>query len=86
MKRNPWVVALTIVGIFFIVIIAAVGAAMYTAFGDHEPATSSNSVLVMEVKGVITDSRQFIKTIERYRDDKKTSKRSSSASILRAES
>ena len=70
MKRNPWLIAFTMIGIFILLILAALGAALYTAFGDKIPAVSNNSVLVMEVKGVITDSRAFIKTIQKYRDDK----------------
>jgi len=70
MKRNPWIVAVTLFGLFLVLVVTAVGAAMYTLFGEKNPTVTSNSVLVMEVKGVITDSRQFIKTLEKYKDDK----------------
>lgn len=70
MKKNPWIVALVLIGGFIVLILAALGAAFYTAFGEKPQSVSSKSVLVIDVKGVIVDSRPFIKTIEKYRDDK----------------
>lgn len=70
MKRNPWIIALTLVGIFLALILVAIGAAMYTAFGERIPVVANNSVLVMDVKGIITDSRTFIRTLQKYREHK----------------
>jgi protease-4 len=70
MKKNPLLVALSIMAVFIILLLAAIGAAVYTAFGEKVPAVTSQSVLVLEVKGVITESRTFIKTMQKYRDDK----------------
>jgi protease-4 len=70
MKRNPWLVALSIIGVIFVLACAGIGVALYTAFGDHIPAVTSNSVMVLDVKGVITDARAFIKTLDKYKDDR----------------
>jgi protease-4 len=70
MKRNPWIVALVFVGAFFVLVLAALSAAFYTAFGEKTQTASNNSILVLEVRGVIVDSRPFIKLIEKYREDK----------------
>jgi protease IV len=70
MKRNPWLVALTIIGALIVVVLVGLAAAMYTVFGDRLPVVTANSVMVIEVKGIITDSKQFIKTLQKYRDDR----------------
>lgn len=70
MKRNPWLVVLSILGIFAVLAVVAVAAALYSAFAEKIPTVASNSVLVLEVKGVITDSKQFVKTLQKYRDEK----------------
>jgi protease IV len=70
MKKNPWLLVLSIIGVFVVLGFAAIGAAIYTAFGDHNPQVTGNSILVLDVKGVITDSRPFIKTLDKYKDDK----------------
>jgi protease IV len=70
MKKNPWMIIFTVVGVIIILILAAIGAAIYTAFGDRIPSVASNSVLVLDVKGIITDSRAFTKTLDKYKEDK----------------
>src|SRR5437660_881080 len=70
MKKNPWLIALTLIGVFFILVIMAVGAAMYTAFGERTPVAAGNSVLVLDVKGVIADSRNLVKQLQKFRDQK----------------
>ncbi|MDZ4678242.1 MAG: signal peptide peptidase SppA [Oligoflexia bacterium] len=69
MKKNPWVVAITLVGVFMVLMFIGICAAMYTAFGEKTAVVSSNSVLILDVKGIIIDSRQFIKTLHKYRED-----------------
>ena len=62
--------ALTVLGF-----VAAVGA-FYTAFGDHTPNVSSNTVAVLEVKGIILDSRAFVKSLLKYKENKDKKRRS----------
>ncbi|MCC6278583.1 MAG: signal peptide peptidase SppA [Oligoflexia bacterium] len=68
-KKHPWAVALIFVGMVLFLGLLALGAAIYTAFGEHEPRISRKSVLLLEVKGIITDSKKFVKDLKRYRDD-----------------
>src|SRR5258708_5986382 len=70
MRRNPWFIAFSIIGVVVVLVVVAALAAMYTAFGDRSPSLSSNSVMVLEVRGVIVDSRPTIKLLEKYRENK----------------
>ncbi len=70
MKKNPWVIAFSLIGLCFVLVLIAFGAAMYTAFGERNPSVANNSVLVLEVKGVIMESKTFIKLLQKYRDDR----------------
>jgi protease-4 len=69
MKRNPWAVIAAFSGLFLFLVVVAVGAAMYTAFGERMPSVSANSVLVLDVRGIILDSKPFLKKLQKYRDD-----------------
>ncbi len=70
MKKSPWLVFFSVIGVLSVLVLAAIAAALYTAFGDHSPSVGSNSVLVLDVKGIIADSRPFIKTLDKYKEDK----------------
>jgi protease-4 len=70
MKKNPWLVVFSVFGVLIVLVLAAIAAAMYTAFGEKTPTVASNSVLVLDIKGVIVDSKPFIKSLEKYKDDK----------------
>ncbi len=70
MKKNPWPIVLSVVGVLIVLGFAAIGAAIYTVLGEHNPVVTGNSVLVMDVKGIITDARPFIKTLDKYKEDK----------------
>lgn len=69
MKRNPWLIVLSVFIVLIFLVVVAFMAAMYTAFGEHMPAVASNSVMVLEVKGIIVDSKKFLKSIEKYGED-----------------
>ncbi len=70
MKKNPVLVVLAVLGALTVLAFVAGLGALYTAFGDRAPSVSANTVAVLEVKGVIIDSRPFIKTLQKYRESK----------------
>lgn len=69
MKKNPWAVIFTVIAIFMFLGFLATVAAFYTAFGDKPQVVSGQSVMLLEVKGVIRGSSKFIRTLKKYRDD-----------------
>lgn len=70
MKKNPLLVVLALVGAFAVLFFVAIAGALYTAFGEKVPSISSNSVAVLDVKGVIIDSRPFVKALKKFQDNK----------------
>ncbi|MBK9293356.1 MAG: signal peptide peptidase SppA [Oligoflexia bacterium] len=70
MKKNPLLVLLAIFGAATVLVLVAIGGALYTAFSDRVPSLANNSVAIIDVKGIITDSRAFIKSIKKYREAK----------------
>jgi protease-4 len=71
MKKNPLLVAFILLAVVSLLALIGIGAAVYTSmFGEPHVNVSSNSVLVMEVKGVIISPKEFVKSIERFREDK----------------
>jgi protease-4 len=73
MRRNPWFVFLFI-GFLFAAVIAVVLGASTLAIFDGETATAKiknrNSLLVMDIKGIIFDSEKFLKKLKKYKDEK----------------
>jgi len=69
MRKNPVLVGLIIIGVLLVLFGLGVVGTIYGLFGDHPVSIGSNSVLVMEVKGVISDSKQFLKDLRRYSED-----------------
>lgn len=70
MKKSPLLVLLAIFGAATVLVLVAIGGALYTAFGDKVPSLTDNSVAIIDVKGVITDARPFIKSLKKYREAK----------------
>jgi protease IV len=69
MKKSPWIIALSLIGVCVLLVLVAIGAAMYTAFGDRAVSIAGDSVLVLDVKGIIVDSKSFVKSLRKYRED-----------------
>ncbi len=70
MKKNPFFVFLAFLGVIVVLGFSACVGAVYTAFSDKSPGMTSNSVGVVEVRGIILDSRAFIKTLQKYQESK----------------
>ena len=62
---------LAVLVVIFISLFAFVlGSSLISLFGDSHPrVTAKNSILHMDLEGVIMDGRKFIKTLDKYRKD-----------------
>lgn len=69
MKKNPVLVGLIIIGILLLLFGMGVMGTLFGVFGERPVSLARNSVLIIEVKGVITDSKKFLKDLRRYGEE-----------------
>lgn len=72
MRRNPWFVFLFIGFLFAAVIAVVMGASTLAIFEGDSPTAkikNHNSLLVMDLKGIIFDSEKFLKRLKKYKDE-----------------
>jgi len=71
MKKNPWVTLLVLLFVFGTLFVFLIGSSVVSLFGSSPVRVSAkNSILHLEVSGVIMDGRKFIKNLKKYSDDK----------------
>jgi protease-4 len=72
MRRNPWFVFLFIGFLFAAMIAVVMGASTLAIFEGDSPTAkikNRNSLLVMDLKGIIFDSEKFLKKLKKYKDE-----------------
>lgn len=72
MRRNPWFIFLFVGFLFAAVIAVVMGASTLAIFDDGAPTAkikNRNSLLVMDLKGIIFDSEKFLKKLKKYKDE-----------------
>lgn len=68
MKKNPWMMFFLLCFIFGTLFLFMMGSSMISLFGRTETKVSSkNSILHIELQGIILDGRKFIKQLVKYR-------------------
>ncbi len=73
MRKNPWFVLFFLGILFFGLIGITMFFSTFIEFGENEPIARlkhHNSVLALDLKGVIFDSEKFLKKLNKYRDEK----------------
>jgi protease-4 len=72
MRRNPWLILVTLLLVFGGFFVYLLKYSTCSIFGNDEPKiTSKNSILKLELEGVIIDGKKFIKQLKKYREDDK---------------
>lgn len=72
MRRNPWFVFLFVGFLFAAVIAVVMGASTLALFDTSTPVVkikNHNSLLVLDLKGIIFDSEKFLKRLNKYKDE-----------------
>ena len=72
MKKNPYMIFGILILAFIAIFVFIVGSSVISLFShDDEPVKveAKNSILKMELNGVILDSKKFVKTLNRYKKD-----------------
>lgn len=68
MRKNPWVTLLILIFIFGSLTIFLVGSSAISLFGETPVrVTAKNSILHLELEGVILDGKKFLKQLLKYR-------------------
>lgn len=68
-RTSPWFGVMMIIVVFVALSALAVGAAIFTVFGEKNAKVSKESVLVVELKGVIWTSKRLVKQLREYGED-----------------
>ncbi len=72
MKKNPWMTLLVLVFVFGSLTIFLVGSSVVSLFGETPVrVTAKNSILHLELEGVILDGKKFLKQLLKYRKNEK---------------
>ena len=72
MKKNPWVTLLILIFVFGSLTVFLVGSSAVSLFGDSAvKVTAKNSILHLELDGVILDGKKFLKSLLKYRKNDK---------------
>lgn len=74
MRKNPWLVFFILIAVFVGLFALAAGSSVIAFFGGGEASAkvaSKNSILKLELDGVIIDGKRFLKQLKKYRDDEK---------------
>jgi protease-4 len=70
--RNPWITLLVLVFIFGTLFVFLLGSSAISLFGESSvKVTAKNSILHLELEGVILDGKKFIKQLVKYRKNDK---------------
>lgn len=70
MKKNPWMMFFLLCFIFGTLFLFMLGSSAISLFGRSETKVASkNSILHIELEGIILDGRKFIKQLVKYRKD-----------------
>lgn len=72
MKKNPWFVLVVLICAFAGLFIISVGSSVSSFFKGGEESikvANRNSILKLELDGVIIDGKKFLKQLKKYRDD-----------------
>jgi protease IV len=71
MKKNPWLVLLSLVLVFGVLFTVFIGASVYSFFGGStsEKVASKHSILKLKLTGIIYDSEKFLKNLKKYSDN-----------------
>ncbi len=70
MRKNPWVIFGILVFAFSTLLIFLIGSSAISLFGESPvKVTAKNSVLLIDLEGVIMDGKKFIKQLKKYSDN-----------------
>ncbi|GIL18782.1 MAG: multidrug transporter [Oligoflexia bacterium] len=68
MKKNPWTTLLVLLVVFGSLFVILVGTSVYHFMGEPgAKVTAKNSILHLELNGIIIDSKKFLKQLVKYR-------------------
>lgn len=70
MKKSPWTTLLVLFVVFGGLLVALIGTSAYHMFGEPSAKVKAkNSILHLELNGIILDSKKFLKHLVKYRKD-----------------
>lgn len=73
MRRNPWFVLMFIGFLFIAIVTIVIAVSSFAVMGTGDSLAKlkhHNSLLALDVKGVIFDSEKFLKKLKKYKDEK----------------
>lgn len=73
MRKNPWLMLFILILVFGALFSFLMGSSMISLFGGPEApmkVSSKNSILKLELEGVIMDGKKFLRQLKKYREDK----------------
>jgi len=70
MKRNPFLLFLAIVGVFFLLMMVVGIFALFSLFGERPSIIRTDAIGVIKVVGIIQDSEKTLKAIDKFKEDK----------------
>lgn len=72
MRKNPWLMLAVLFCAFLVLFVIAIGSSVSNFFKGGEGSVkvaSRNSILKLELDGVIIDGKKFLKQLKKYRED-----------------
>ena len=73
MKKNPWITLLVLIFAFGTLTVFLIGSSAVSLFGESpiSKVTAKNTILHLELEGVIMDGKKFLKQLIKYRKNDK---------------
>src|SRR3989344_1249728 len=70
MKRNPLVVFLSVIGLFFLIFLVVGVVLLFALFGDKPSLLRADAIGVVKIEGIITNAEPTLKLIQNYKEEK----------------